>query len=193
MLTWLKLTVLPPLGAWLIRTLGALTSIRYEGAEIVEKLHRDGRRVVFAFWHNRQLMMPLAYRGSGAYVLVSRHRDGELIARIAARFGIRAVRGSSTRGGAAALRELIRVGRSGADLAVTPDGPKGPRYVAKLGVVQLAKATGLPIVPVTFGCSKKKSSQAGIVSRSRFRSGAGCFGGDSPFGWRPMRPIRTWK
>ena len=69
--------------------------------------------------------------------------------------GIEAVRGSSTRGGALALRELIRLGRSGADLVVTPDGPKGPRQVAKLGVVQLAKATGLPIVPLAFSCSKK--------------------------------------
>ncbi len=193
MLTWLKLTLLPPIGAWLIRTLGVLTTIRYEGAEVVEKLYREGRHVIFAFWHNRQLMMPLAYRGSGAYVLVSQHRDGELIAKIAKRFGIRAVRGSSTRGGAAALRELIRVGRTGADLAVTPDGPKGPRYVAKPGVVQLAKATGLPIVPVTFSCSKKKSLQAGIASNSRFRSDEGCFGGDSPSGWRPMRPTPTWK
>ncbi len=192
MLTRLKLTVLPPLGAWLIRTLGALTRIRYEGAEAVEKLRQEGRHVIFAFWHNRQLMMPLAYRGSGVYVLVSQHRDGELIARIAERLGIPKVRGSSTRGGAAALRELIRVGRSGADLAVTPDGPKGPRYVAKLGVVQLAKATGLPIVPVTFSCSKKKSSQAGIISKFRFRSDEGSFDGDSPSGWRPMRLIPIW-
>lgn len=192
MLTWLKLTLFPPIGAWLIRTLGVLTRIRYEGAEVVEKLHQEGRHVIFAFWHNRQLMMPLAYRGSGAYVLVSRHRDGELIARIVERFGVHFVRGSSTRGGVAALRELIRVGRSGADLAVTPDGPKGPRYVVKLGVVQLAKATGLPIVPVTFSCSKKKSSQAGIVSKFRFRSGEGSFDGDSPSGWRPMRPIPIW-
>ncbi|MEW6247812.1 MAG: lysophospholipid acyltransferase family protein [Nitrospirota bacterium] len=193
MFNWLKLALFPPIGAWLIRTLGVLIRIRYEGAEVVEKLHREGRHVIFAFWHNRQLMMPLAYRGSGVYALVSRHRDGELIARIVERFGARFVRGSSTRGGAAALRELIRVGRSGADLAVTPDGPKGPRYVAKLGVVQLAKATGLPIVPVAFSCSKKKSSQAGIASNSRFHSGAGCFGGDSPSGWRLMRPIPTWK
>ncbi len=193
MLTWLKLTCLPPIGAWLIRTLGVLISIRYERAEIVENLHREGHRVVFAFWHNRQLLMPLAYRGGGAYALISQHRDGELIARIAERLGIRTVRGSSTRGGAAALRELIRAGRSGADLAVTPDGPKGPRYVAKLGVVQLAKATGLPIVPVTFSCSKKKSSRAGIGSKCRFRSDEGSFDGGSPSGWRPMQPTPTWK
>jgi len=71
------------------------------------------------------------------------------------RFGFRSVRGSTTRGGVAALRALIRLGRSGSDLVITPDGPKGPRQIAQLGAVQLAQATGLPIVPLTFSCSKK--------------------------------------
>ena len=62
-----------------------------------------------------------------------------------------------------ALRSLIRAGEEGGDLCVTPDGPKGPAQVAKPGVVHLAKATGLPIVPVTFGCSKKNSARAGIA------------------------------
>jgi lysophospholipid acyltransferase (LPLAT)-like uncharacterized protein len=109
-------------------------------------------------------MMPLAYRGQEAHILISRHRDGELIQRIVARFGFQAIRGSSTRGGALALRQLIRLGRSGVDLVVTPDGPKGPRQVVQPGVIQLARATGLPIVPLTFSCSKKKSLGAGIAS-----------------------------
>jgi lysophospholipid acyltransferase (LPLAT)-like uncharacterized protein len=103
-------------------------------------------------------------------MLISQHGDGEIIARIIARFGHQTVRGSSTRGGATALRALIKLGRSGWDLGVTPDGPKGPRQVAKLGVVQLAKATGLPIVPMVFACSKKNSLRAGIATWSRIRS-----------------------
>jgi len=158
MVTWLKLTLLPPIGAWLIRLLGKAMRIRTEGAEAVDELYRQGRRVIIAFWHGRQLMMPLTYRGAQGHVLISQHRDGELIHRIVSRFGFRSVRGSTTRGGAAALRQLIELGRSGVDLVVTPDGPKGPRQVAQIGVIHLAKATGLPIVPLTFSCSKKKSS-----------------------------------
>ncbi|OGW93977.1 MAG: hypothetical protein A3K11_11920, partial [Nitrospirae bacterium RIFCSPLOWO2_12_FULL_63_8] len=148
MLNWLLLTVLPRFGAGVIRLLGRTMRIRTEGAERVDALHRRGQPIILAFWHAQQLMIPLGYRGAGTHILISRHRDGEVIARIVARFGHRAVRGSSTRGGAGALRELIRLGRSGADLTVTPDGPKGPRQVAKPGVIQLARATGLPIVPL---------------------------------------------
>lgn len=158
MMNWLKLRLLPPIGAWLIRLLGKALRIRTEGAESVDELYRQGRRMIIAFWHGRQLMMPLTYRGAQAHVLISQHPDGELVHRIVSRFGFRSVRGSTTRGGAAALRQLIELGHSGVDLVVTPDGPRGPRHVAQIGVIHLAKATGLPIVPLTFSCSKKKSS-----------------------------------
>jgi hypothetical protein len=125
--------------------------------------------------------------------LISQHQDGEIIARIISRFGHRAVRGSSTRGGALALRELIRVGRSGADLVVTPDGPKGPRQVAKLGVVQLAKATGLPIVPLAFSCSKKNSSRAGIGSWSHSHGPEASISGAPPSGFHETPMNRRWK
>lgn len=188
MLTWLKLSVVPPIAAWLIRFLGAAVQIRTEGAETVDELYRQGKRVIIAFWHGRQFMMPLAYRGREAHILISQHRDGELISRVVARFGFRSVRGSTTRGGTAALRHLIRLGRSGVDLVVTPDGPKGPRQVAQSGVIQLAKATGLPIVPLTFGCSKKNSLRVGITSWCRTRVVAACSAGASRFGCLPTQP-----
>jgi lysophospholipid acyltransferase (LPLAT)-like uncharacterized protein len=137
--------------------------------------------------------MPLTYRGAEAHILISQHRDGELIHRIVSRFGFRSVRGSTTRGGVMALRELIKLGRSGVDLVITPDGPKGPRHVAQIGAVQLAQATGLPIVPLTFSCSKKNSSRAGIGSWSRIRSAVACFTGESRSGFRVMQPRRRWK
>jgi hypothetical protein len=158
MLNWLKLTLLPPIGAWLIRFLGRSNRFRTEGAAVVDDLYRQGKRIILAFWHDRQVMIPMAYRGPEVYALISQHQDGELIHRIVARLGVGSVRGSTTRGGASALRRLIRLGRRGGDLAITPDGPRGPRHHAQIGVIQLAKATGLPIVPVTFSCSKKKSS-----------------------------------
>jgi lysophospholipid acyltransferase (LPLAT)-like uncharacterized protein len=153
---WLKLSVFPTIGASVIRGLGRSMRIETKGQESIDALYQDGKRVIIAFWHARQLMMPLTYRGTQAHILISQHQDGEIIARIVERFGFKAVRGSSTRGGVEALRELIRLGRSGVDLVVTPDGPKGPAQVAKMGVIQLAWASGLPIVPLTFGCSKKK-------------------------------------
>jgi lysophospholipid acyltransferase (LPLAT)-like uncharacterized protein len=164
MLHWLKLTVLPPIGAGLIRLFGWTIKIRTEGSEQVDSLYRQGKHIILVFWHGRQLMMPLGYRGTVAYALISEHRDGELIHRIISRFGHRSVRGSTTRGGVKALRQLIRLGHSGVDLVVTPDGPRGPRQVAQIGAIQLAKATGLPIVPITFSCSKKKSLRAGTTS-----------------------------
>jgi hypothetical protein len=193
MKNWLKLTLVPPIGEGLIRLLGRAIRIRTEGAETVDRLYREGRHLIFAFWHGRQLMMPLAYRGREIHCLISQHRDGELISRIVARFGARSVRGSTTRGGVQALRELIRLGRSGVDLAVTPDGPKGPRQVVNVGVVQLAQATGLPIVPITFSCSKKKSSRVGIASSFRIRPVRGCFCGGHPSGCRVKPRGRIWR
>jgi len=191
--TWLKLSVLPPVGAFIIRGIGRTMRFDQQGHEHVDALYREGLHIILAFWHAQQLMIAFGYRGTGSHVLISQHRDGEIIARIVARFGHQTVRGSSTRGGAKAMRELIRLGRSGVDLVVTPDGPKGPRQVAKLGVVQLAKATGLPIIPLAFSCSKKNFSRVGIGSWSRIHSPAVSFGGALPSGCheKPMKPV--WK
>ena len=190
---FLKLVVLPPIGALVIRGIKATMKLEQRGYEPVDALYRDGRSIILAFWHAQQLMIPFGYRGPGSHVLISQHGDGEIIARIIARFGHQAVRGSSTRGGAEALRALIRLGRSGRDVVVTPDGPKGPRHVAKLGVIQLAKATGLPIVPLGFGCSKKNSSRAGIASWCRTRSQRACFSGVRPSGCRVRRTRLHWR
>ena len=166
-LVWLNriaLALLPSVGAVVIKLLGKTMRVTVRGDAAVEKLYREGKHIILAFWHGRQLMIPLVYKGNEVHVLISQHRDGELISQIMARFGYRSVRGSSTRGGTQALRQLIKLGRSGVDLAITPDGPKGPRQVAQAGVIHIARATGLPILPVTFSCSKKNSSKVGIAS-----------------------------
>ena len=181
---FLKVALVPPVGYQVIQWLRRSMRLRVEGADHVYRLFRQDKRVILAFWHSQQLMMPLALPGLEAHVLISQHRDGELIRRIVARFGLEAVRGSSTRGGAEAFRQLIRLGRSGANLVLTPDGPKGPRQVAKMGVVQLARATGLPIVPMAFGCSKKKSSRVGIASWSPIRAHGACSSMASRYGCR---------
>ncbi len=107
-----------------------------------------GDRCIFAVWHGRMLPMVFTERGQGAVVLVSRHRDGELIARIIGWLGFRTVRGSSTRGGDEALRSLLREAGEQELIAITPDGPRGPAERVKPGLVYLASRSGLPIVPV---------------------------------------------
>jgi lysophospholipid acyltransferase (LPLAT)-like uncharacterized protein len=89
-------------------------------------------------------------------MLISQHRDGEFIARAVNQFGVNPVRGSTTRGGLSALRGMIRFFRTGANLAITPDGPQGPKHVVQIGVIELARQTGAPILPVTYGASRKK-------------------------------------
>ncbi len=196
---WVKFSLLPPLGALVIRGIKGSMRLEQRGFEPVDALYREKRSIILAFWHAQQLMIPFGYRGPGSHVLISQHGDGEIIARIIARFGHEAVRGSSTRGGAGALRSLIKLGRSGKDVVVTPDGPKGPRQVAKLGVIQLAKATGLPIVPLGFACSKKNSSRVGIASWCRTHFPAESFSGALRSGSRAKRmtprlrpPVSNW-
>jgi len=106
------------------------------------------RHVVYALWHEHLLPLAYLHRGQGAAALVSRHRDGEILARVLGRLGYETARGSTTRGGPSGFRELVRAGRSGRALAVTPDGPLGPRRRADRGAARAAAAAGLDLVPV---------------------------------------------
>ena len=107
--------------------------------------------VIFCLWHNRLAISMVVYRRHRRRLaaLVSASRDGALLAAVLQMFGVEQVRGSSSRRGPQALLELTRRAEQGYDLALTPDGPKGPRYVAHDGVILLAQLTGLPIIPVT--------------------------------------------
>ena len=113
-----------------------------------------GERVLLAFWHNRQIgFLGVASVLRPASVLVSQHGDGEIITRIMARFGIGAVRGSSTRGGTAALRKMIAATRE-TNMAITPDGPVGPRYEVKEGIISLAALSGQPVFWVSWSSDR---------------------------------------
>ena len=151
--------LLPLLASVLLRLLRLTCRLRIVGKP---ELGPDGR-IIFAFWHGRLLMMPYAQIDGPSSVMVSRHRDGELIARTVKQFGIDASRGSTTRGGMAALKEIISLARKGYSIAFTPDGPKGPRFAAQPGVIQAAKATGLPIYPLTYSARKKKLLVPGMA------------------------------
>ena len=184
---WLKVHLVPIVGAWIIKILGRTNAFYYEHQEILPKLRSKYPGIIFAIWHGQQLLMPLAFLEKPACVLISQHRDGEMIYRIIQRFGHTAVRGSTTRGGSLAFRQLIRIGRSGRDIVITPDGPKGPCEVVKPGIIHLAKVTGLPILPLVVACSKKKFFPVGIGLFCPFLLAREDLFGANPYGWVPMQ------
>lgn len=149
----LLLGLAPPAAALLIRLLHASMRIETIGEEHPAGFWRQGKNVILAFWHDQLLLMVLGYRGPGAKILISASRDGELIARTMRFFGQEAVRGSSSQGGRAAFRAMLKLAEEKVDLVFTPDGPRGPRHELKDGVVQLARMTGLPVIPMAFVAS----------------------------------------
>lgn len=143
----------------LIRFLG--WSLRYEVEDPAGFLGlRERGAVLFVFWHNRILLMPYLCRRFQPHrkqvVLMSQSRDGSFIADISARFDIGAIRGSSSKGAIPALLKIHRLIREGGvDFALTPDGPRGPKYHIHAGILQLGRKSGLPIVPVTLDFDAK--------------------------------------
>ncbi len=150
----------PLLGSVLLRLYVKTLRIHTLYPERVDLFHKKRMPVIIAFWHGRQLMMPFAYRGLSGYVLVSQHRDGEYIHGILKRLGFGTVRGSTTRGGMRAVKELVSLAQTGSDLVFTPDGPRGPCCVAQSGIVYVAQKTGLPIIALAFGAAKKHVFQS---------------------------------
>jgi lysophospholipid acyltransferase (LPLAT)-like uncharacterized protein len=150
----LALALAPALGATALRLLAATCRVRLAEGRAGERW-RAGTPFIFASWHSRVLLLPALYRGRRLRVLISRSRDGELVARLCARFGLDVARGSSSRGGAEALRGLARALAEGTSVVVVPDGPRGPSETVKPGVVALARMTGAPVVPMALGASSE--------------------------------------
>jgi lysophospholipid acyltransferase (LPLAT)-like uncharacterized protein len=147
------------IGAMLVRALHASVRLRHIRAANLERLPQ----YIVALWHaHLVLSLHIRYRRP-IVVMVSQSKDGELIARAFDHYGVESARGSSTRGGSSALREMIRSAREGKNIVFTPDGPKGPARIAKDGVISAARATGLPIVPVAFAAKKKRFCAHGIA------------------------------
>lgn len=143
------------LAAGLISGLRATLHLSFVDIEKYEAVL--GTPHILAFWHRHLLLMTYASRHPRTSALISSHGDGELISRAIGHLGYPSVRGSSTRGGAAAFKEMARELRDGGNLAITPDGPRGPACVAKPGVVQAAALADAPIVPISFAARKKKA------------------------------------
>jgi len=135
-------------GAGALAALGSTLRYDISGKEHPEAFHQVGRPVVYAFWHAWILPLAILHRNEGAVVLVSEHGDGEYIARIIHRMGFGTSRGSSTRGGAQGVRGLVRALREGKDIALTPDGPRGPAGEFKPGGLVVAQLSAAPVIPV---------------------------------------------
>ncbi|HEX9727653.1 MAG TPA: lysophospholipid acyltransferase family protein [Gemmatimonadales bacterium] len=128
--------------------------IELDGVDHLRRMRATGRGFVFGSWHRGMVPLIWHHRGEGVTLLISQHRDGEWLSAAVKRWGYRVVRGSSTRGGMSGLRGLVRTLRSGGEVAVTADGPRGPARVPKPGTVAAARHVSAPILPVAAAASR---------------------------------------
>jgi len=138
----------------IIRLLRLTIRIEVRGGEVLQDFYRRGEGYVGIFWHGRLLMIPFVYPGGMVHVLIGTHRDGQLIADVMECFGFGLVRGSSSKGGREALRDMLRLLKENDSIAITPDGPRGPAEEAKPGVAQVARLSGKAVVPIAFSASR---------------------------------------
>ncbi|MFK5925637.1 MAG: lysophospholipid acyltransferase family protein [Desulfuromusa sp.] len=150
----LLLKFVPIIASLVMRILNL--SIRKEiiGVDQLHSVWERGEHVIIPFWHDQLFLLVFGYPGKHAKLLISSSKDGELLARTMKYFDQDTVRGSSSRGGRAAFKEMLDLCREKADIVLTPDGPKGPRHELKDGVVQLARMSGRPVMPLAFVCSR---------------------------------------
>lgn len=140
-------------------TVGALATLYMRVVRLTGLLDRPppppGGPFILATWHSRLFLLSYLRIGDRPLVaLISGNRDGQLISKIARMFGILNVAGSSSRGGSQAIREMIRLSRDGHSIYITPDGPRGPAMKAQRGIAEIARLTGLPILPAAASTSR---------------------------------------
>lgn len=135
-------------GPWLVRALAATWRIRVRGAEHLHGLRQARRPFVFVLWHSRILPLLFHHRHENIVLLISRHRDGQHLANLGERWGYRSVRGSTNRGGEVGLLGIVRALQGGAEVAITPDGPRGPAEQVQAGAIAAAQHSGAALLPL---------------------------------------------
>ena len=144
-----------------IRFVFATNRWQVEGAEHPRRLREAGKPFILAFWHGRLMMIPMAWqRLAPIHMLISGHRDGRIIADAVAYFGVQTATGSTSRGGSAALRTMVKALAAGDCVGITPDGPAGPAMNASAGIVNIARLGRVPIIPVTFATSRRREMRS---------------------------------
>jgi len=149
----LLLIFVPFIASRLMLLLNFLLRSEILGEEHLRSFWQQNKRVIIPFWHDQLLLLVFGYAEKHAKLLISASTDGELLARTMDYFDQDTVRGSSSRGGRAAFREMLNLCKEPADIVLTPDGPRGPRHEIKDGVLQLARMSGRAVVPLAFVCS----------------------------------------
>ena len=153
-------SLIPAPAAWLAKAICATLRVHVLRGDIEQPVSAQRPNVIYAFWHGHLLYLMYRYRGTGVYILVSQSRDGEVLSRVLQRFGLPTIRGSSSRGGRRSLLELVRQARAGASAGIAPDGPRGPRHRAQVGIIILSRLTKIPIIPVAVGARWKIEFQS---------------------------------
>ena len=164
----LRLPALQSALAWLLGSylIIALRTTRWDvhGSDHLAPF-AGGRVVIAAFWHERLALMPMLWvraqvmqptKAATIHMLISRHRDGRLIGSVLRRFGVQVVYGSSSSGAVTAMRRTMALLKDGQQVAITPDGPRGPRRVAAAGVAQIAALSGVPVLPCSAQISRRR-------------------------------------
>jgi lysophospholipid acyltransferase (LPLAT)-like uncharacterized protein len=149
-----KLTMTVLAGTTLLRALALTWRFRIINAESFTGCRATNQPFIFAFWHGQLLPLLWVHRNDGVRVVISSHRDGEIVAQVASRLGHRLIRGSSSRGAARALLGIVRELEGGAEVAVTPDGPRGPARKFAGGALVAAQRTGAPIIGIGVSASR---------------------------------------
>ncbi len=146
----------PTLGIGYLKLFSATSRMEWQGEENLRSLEAGDLPIIFTSWHSRLGILATQRTEKPVHVLVSRHGDGEIIARVANAFNKPAVRGSTSRGAAGGLRRLAELVEKGEDIGITPDGPRGPRFICQMGPIAVAKMTGSPILPHCASVKRKK-------------------------------------
>ena len=147
--------LIPWIYKWSITLIMWTCRIRFVGQEHLEPLHKGGKSWIYSAWHENTAITAWVRRNTGTAMMASESRDGELIARAIELIGNIPVRGSTSRGGAKAAKDMVRLLRSGHTAAVTPDGPRGPRRKLQPGILYISAMSGSPLIPSHFEASRQ--------------------------------------
>ena len=148
-------TIVPWLGRLYLMLVGKTARITMVPDRQSSEVENSGGNYLYAIWHSRLVFLIYSHRFRNVCALVSKSKDGEYLARLLARFGFDTVRGSTSKGGSTALLSLLDKAQAGQHPVVTPDGPRGPQRTVQQGILLLAQKTGLPVIPVSCGLSRK--------------------------------------
>lgn len=149
-----RFRIVKKFGPHLIRALIGSQKIKFINKNKFEKIEKKYGTVIYAFWHNRMLPLTYTHRDQDVHIIISEHKDGEYISLVTDGLGFQSIRGSSTRGGVKALKKAVAVSKN-YNLAVTPDGPQGPKYTVNKGILYLSYRCQKPIIPVSWDSDRK--------------------------------------